>query len=46
LEAAGYNPLMAQDMMERLSQEWWDKYLIYRREQGAAQRYLERKARG
>lgn len=30
LEAAGYDPLRAMEIEERVSQEWWDRYLLDR----------------
>lgn len=34
LEAAGGDPLRAQQMENELSPEWWEFYLIYRRAGG------------
>jgi len=30
LEAAGYDPLRAQEIEERLTQEWWDRWIVDR----------------
>jgi hypothetical protein len=32
LEAAGYDPLRAQEMEEKLSREWWERWLADRNE--------------
>jgi hypothetical protein len=32
LEAAGYNPLLAQQFSDELRPEWWMRYMTYRDE--------------
>jgi len=32
LEAAGYDPLRAQEMEEKLTEVWWERWLIDRNE--------------
>jgi len=50
LEAAGEDPLRAQQIEMDISQEWWERYLLYRKEKGLAmkeqQRKMEQKQKG
>jgi len=50
LNAADNDPLRAQEIEEELSQYWWERYLIYRKEQSIAQqeeqRQVERQSHG
>jgi hypothetical protein len=43
LEAAGFDPLRAQEMEEILTEEWWRRYYIYRVEYGKVLKERERK---
>lgn len=36
LDAAEGDPLRAQEMEERLSREWWERWMIYTREKARA----------
>ena len=45
LEAAQGDPLRAQVIEAELSRVWWERWLIYRQEQGKAIEIEERKAR-
>jgi len=44
LDAADNDPLRAQEIEEGLSEFWWERYRIYRKEQSIAQQEEQRKA--
>jgi len=44
LNAADNDPLRAQEIEEDLSQYWWERYLIYRKEQSIAQQEEQQSA--
>lgn len=44
LEAAGNDPLRAQEMEESLSQLWWDRWIVDRKHRTKAQERERKKA--
>lgn len=43
LEAAGWDPLRAQDMEERLTQAWWERYRVFRKEREAVDEWEQQR---